>query len=473
MSLARQALLELDALVALLARPPRLPAISRCREQADALPKMNAAEIPPPQNEIEALRTELYDVCRNGGPAHLRDRTLGRAPWVFWHGEPQAAAFPGLLTHFLDRAAKRERWLERLIEAWLHAFGQDRTGLVVVGKTIAARLQTAQNQRLLFWRRAHESYAVFDAEDGPRLIAKTLLAGPQSVVEVLEATGMSDPLRANGAYFRACTRALLDALPDVLRRPDADSVWRRATDVLEAPATRKLRFENMAGAIARACLAPFLSGIPPKFSHEPIQRFLVHHLGDPRVQPARWTGAGEEATALVRRWLTEATIEAFFALISRHSDDRQWQYRKAFWSACYRKRPETEFWVVLGADMARDANTMTSLRGCYGAINGNGVQNQAVLLIRIGDIVLSEWSNVGALRAWDRSDRRCPRFYQAAYEVAGLKAPCLEFPDSNTGNGGLHHKKPAKYLWQGRAASFLAQRTGLHLTQSDYAWSPQ
>lgn len=470
-------------------RPPLLPMVSACRERADALPALIASASRPTQDVLEALRQDLLRGCTDQEAASLPMPLLRQAPLVLWQGEPQAATFPGLLDEVLHRAAGRTRLLHGLIEAWLRDLGQDRIGHQRAGRRIAALLLRARDPRLALWKQASESYALFDGQAGPGRLSAALLHGPHAVTDVLAQTGMNDPLRADGRFFRAAMAALLDALPDVMRGSRAGEAWTRAAALLEVARSRRdrtgreisepsLRFSDLAGPMARACLGAWISGpVPVAAPKELVKPFLLRMLGDPRLQPASgWTAAGPAATALMRSWLAADSLEAFLALITQTKGDQQWRYRELFWRACLRKMPSAEVWVVLGPALSQRAKFTRDLANSHGYLDASGSDgSQAVLLMRLGNVVLSEWSNVGPVRAWIDGEQNCPKLYEKHYDASKLKAVCLPFPDHPLrGNGGssdgrgLWHHGGSTGLWQGCAATLLASKTSLRLSERDY-----
>jgi hypothetical protein len=490
MSHSAAALRELAAVVDLFRRKPRLPEKAACEVQALMLPPLDAAPLLPAAPVLETLRRELQRMCAKGNAAAIPASALRRAPLVFWHGEPQAAGFPGLLDQYLDSASNRPRWLRDLIEAWLRDFAPEKIQLPGAGRAVAALLPRVRYPRLDPWLKAHERFAIFDAEAGPNRVAQALLHDSQDHSHILQATGLHDPMRAEGGYYRAVLRAMLERVPAALRSSTATAAWRRAADALEVgsesrdrldrilPGT-KIRFSTeLEGLAARAFLSPWLvSPSSPLALRDEIKAFLVRNLGDPRVERARWEKrAGPDATSLMCSWLASASLEAFLSFISKNADDGQWQYRKKFWRACLKKMPSAQVWVIFGEQLAVQARAIRNLQGSFGHMHGPGmVAQQAVLLMQLGNLVLSEWSNVGPVRAWDKNDRRCPRLYEAAYSAAELRTPCLDFPNillrDHAGGGGgkgLWHRGGEVGLWQGRAAALLLDKLGLILTQQDY-----
>jgi hypothetical protein len=245
---------------------------------------------------------------------------------------------------------------------------------------------------------------MFDAARGPERVGFALLTGTEPVEAILSETGMDDPIRAEGRFFRAAMHAMLAALPSALRGTGARDAWARAAAILEVQRRRRdrlgretvapaLRAPDLAGETIAACLDPWLRDPPaPSAPREEIKAFLLRVVGDPRLRPEHWSAAPERCAQLMRSWLAAASLETFFALISETNDDPQWQYRRAFWRACLRKMPRdrpAEVWVVLGPGMAARAKAVKDLASAHGRMEASGQYGeQAVLLLRLGNIVL-------------------------------------------------------------------------------------
>jgi hypothetical protein len=481
MSHARAALRELAALTDVLTRKPALPDMSLCRQQAEAQPSLDRVAASPPEGVLDALRQELAFACKvEGGAATLPAKTLGKTPLILWNGEPQPARLPGLLETFLRTARGRPRWLRDLIEAWLRDFAPDRFQLQEAGFAIAGLLTETKHPRLIAWRKAHERLSLFDANEGPRRVAYALCHGPDPVWAVLASIGMDDPLRANGGFFRATVAEVVRNVPKALRGPSAQATWSRAGELLEVQQTRRdrfgrevsvaaLRFAELAGETARACLDPWLrTGSATMVPQEEIKAFLLRVLGDPRIEPARWADAGEAATGLMRSWLAKSSLEAFLTLISQTNSNKQWRYRQKFWRACLDKMPSAEVWVVLGSVMEAQAKSIPELSTGFGTHDVPQKHDQALLLMKMGRLVLSEWSHLGVVRAWDSQSSRCPGLYLRRYLTADLQEPSLNFPGGAPTPRGLMHSMTKAGLWQGRVAALLKDKLNLDLSPRDY-----
>ena len=465
-----------------------LPDTSRCSKIAASLWDDIQPVVWPEFGILEKLRHEVRAVCRDQGPEGLSRRLVRDLPLVLWTGDPQIASIAGVWGTFQQAAAERSRLLQPLIEAWLRDFGPDRIAHARAGDFISSLLPGTEDPRLTPWRRADHRYALFHSVDGPRNIGNALLIGSDEPVAILDHVGMLDPVRASGNFLHVVVEAMLARLPAELGKPHAASVWQRFDAALRVPEivsgapSRSIkqeswRFPDLRPDIVRAALSPWLpiGQQPAHAPKEAIKTGLVRHLGDPRLHASIWNAAGEDRKRLVLSWLASDTVEAFFAFISEENhDEKKWIYRKAFWEACLRKIPEHDAWIILSPFLKQRAAAIRGLAGEHGELDSGSADHQASILIRLGDLVFSEWSSSGPVRAWHVSDPACPKLAQRRYQKRRLQADCLDFPRDSTGkfgsdNGrGLWHLGPKKGGWQGSAAAFIHQRLGVLLTKADY-----
>jgi hypothetical protein len=392
-----------------------------------------------------------------------------------WHGNPQAIGFPGLLDRVVKQAAERRSTLRNLIEAWLRDFAQDQHGIREAGLAIVALLQNDTNDaRLDIWRNAHTQFSMFDPVGGPRNIAVEALGSQRPAAKVLDSAGFGDELRATGGYMRAIHAECLAQLPRVLRGQEAANQFIRAVLVLTNG--HQLRFPDARRDVARSLLGPWTDGRQPPPSVEAqglVKDFVLKYIGHPQLHPHLWMGADTEA-AVVLRWLAQATLRVFFGLIAEYALDSQWQYREAFWSACLNKGAIADAWLVLGYRVHASALARKELGDDFGLLSGSGA-DQSVLLLRIGPIVLAEWSHNGKLRAW--RVRQGPKLYERTYRRAELTQDGLSFPAdpkrlygpvSESDHSGLTHSGAASGVWQRRAAAFLAQHADIVLRPTEW-----
>jgi hypothetical protein len=153
-------------------------------------------------------------------------------------------------------------------------------------------------------------------------------------------------------------------------------------------------------------------------------------FGDPRLNEARYPPVSavlggesvrKDCIATVRRWNVFKSINVFFEIIEKTTTgdghSHQFPKRKDFWLSYFQQNAVSEAWVLLGKKasaymrrLKQEGDTdITALQ--YGKLIG-GSSEQSVLIMRVGDVTVVEWSHDGACRVWSATDRRAPSLYQ-------------------------------------------------------------
>lgn len=456
---------------ALIAMSPRLPPEAPTTRMVREISAAEAAPREPQPNVLEAVRRRLRQALSEGRTPEARD--LKQAPWILWQGDPPAISFAGLLDMVVGQATQSPRAVRYLIEAWLRDFSPQAPAIERTGLAIQRLLADSADSRLDLWRTAQSRFRLFDAEHGPATLARAVLAGNRPVPEVLQETGFSDEARAVSSYLRAVQAAVLAQIPSGLGGPRPRDFIARACQFLSNGS--RLRFDDTRSAVARSMCQPWLAGgrQPEPDIQQVVKEFLVDRIGNPQLRPGRWAGA-EKESALIRRWLARASLQVFFGLIADYALDSQWAYREAFWSACLEKGAIDDAWLALGANVHASARAQEGLGGAFGHLVGAGASgDQSVLLLRIGPLVVAEWSHNGSLRAWPAE--QAPKLGLASYARSDLMRACLSFPpdparpgNPDRGTSGLRHMGAATGVWQRRAALLLARYANVTLHPMDW-----
>jgi hypothetical protein len=477
---ARASVVRLRAVLERLVRSVPFPETTPLAEAARALGAPEGAARRPAPDVLLGVATRIHEAVQASGVRSVAPRDLRDAPWVMWEGPKPVVELPGVLDATVAKAERSRSGLKRLIEAWLRAFRKDRPGIAQAGRAIAQLVARTDDHRFHRWREAHSRFSLFDASTGPGKLAVAVLSGSEAPGSALAAAGLDDPLRASGGYMKAVHDEALRIGSRALR--DARTVAHvagRLPGLLENE-DRTLRFPGDRGPVARELLRPWLDGgaEPGAAAREFVMGFLLRHVGDPTLKAASWREVGDREAALVRRWRTKVSLGTFFELISDQGVDKQWEYRQAFWSAYLERSHIDEAWLALGPEVALTAKSMKELGGQYGRLAGGDNNRNSVILMRIGRLILCEWSYVGSLRAWLADHEGAPQLGKSVYHRYEFRTPCLEFeaagyvdPAKLHASGGLWHRKPAAGWWQERAARLIRAYTGIHLNRQD--WMPK
>ncbi|MGC1293693.1 MAG: EH signature domain-containing protein [Alloacidobacterium sp.] len=377
----------------------------------------------------------------------------------------------------LEQANIPGKTLHRLIAAYLRDFEPDAPGIKEATAKIREELAKA-GPRLDTWRTAQNEVHLFDPARGPAALADCLLEQGKPPDEILARYKLNDPLLTTSNYMLAVEDAVRAQAAPLLRKSGMTALERILQIV--AP-TNVPRFKSHIADTGRALLRPWLdSGPHPAPSlQEPVRRVLLHWLGDPRLRLQHWAALGEKETDLIRRWLARASLNLFFGLIDDYALRAHWSYRHAFWLAYLERGAVSDAWLALGGKVYSSAQATRELGGAYARLRGVGIKpNHSALLLRIGSLIVVEFSHEGKLRAWLADRQGAPTLGHPQYDSRQFRAACLAFPpDPQTGKGGdasnegLSHKGSYKGYWQKSAAALIERHAGIRITPSE--WQPK
>ncbi len=123
-----------------------------------------------------------------------------------------------------------------------------------------------------------------------------------------------------------------------------------------------------------------------------------------------------------------------------------------FYYEYYKAGMIKEAWIILGKDaheskglFFEDSSVKT------GAISGGERRNKSSLLIKIGNLIISEWSHEGAMRFWS-DDEEHPVLYKDQYSAKELRMKSKK---------NISHFGPDRYYWQSKAAEYIRRKTGI------------
>jgi len=106
-----------------------------------------------------------------------------------------------------------------------------------------------------------------------------------------------------------------------------------------------------------------------------------------------------------------------------------------------------------------------------------GEGRQSALLLRVGPLIISEFTNIGKVRAWPADRNDAPRFGERDYSRYDLTGSCMVFPMNRIAGKAaarwfwaVAHQQPARLL-AGQVAALIERHTGIRITALD--WYPR
>jgi len=174
---------------------------------------------------------------------------------------------------------------------------------------------------------------------------------------------------------------------------------------------------------------------------------------------------------VILHWLVEDTIEAFFQLIqyvSRGNSDleRQWPYREKFWNSYLHRGVVQGAWVVLSPNIDPQALRMLKLdRDGYGMFSSNSglLHNHVALILRIGNLVITDWNYNGKYRVWNEDiadPEQSPKLYKNTYMHKDRLISGAQFD-------GAHHATE-NYTWQKTLSKYISDKAGITMPEREY-----
>ncbi|MFI5408060.1 EH signature domain-containing protein [Kaistia sp. UC242_56] len=414
-----------------------------------------------PANDYDQIATHLRSELATG--ASLTNRQLKHAAWCLWSTTPALTENPeqvsALLRQFSN--ADSDRPFRTLATSFMASFASD----------MPSRLETADTLSTLSqkwggpWGTLHQRFRLFDLEVGPQRLADAVIAQDKPAPEILKDAGLS-AINAQSGYAKAVTRALLDRLST---ERDIDHMTRLARIQRYAMTSEgKSIYDDLRPNLIEALLRPFLQQNINKAIRDAFLKVVLTLLGDPRLKPGNWAFVPNPLREIVQRWLTELSLRQFFDIVDLTANDRMWRDRRAFWESAFEKNLVDGAWVAFGPEgrqLAREAFGTTAEFATLASGRRQIESGHAVLLLRIGNGVVADWSHNGKCNIWsDASDPKAPKLFERSYEADRISI--------HKGPGNFETESLLSLMhvgkWQDRVAKRLHEMTGIRITRSDY-----
>jgi EH_Signature domain len=215
-----------------------------------------------------------------------------------------------------------------------------------------------------------------------------------------------------------------------------------------------IRFPSHINDYANALLSPYVEYHAHDDDRAVIEQFFLDHFGDPRIEPGIWKEVPEGLVDVMKQWLAKASLELLLNVVNASNDTEQWEQRYEFWSHYFDQGLVSDAWVALGPAAAMEARRLVrsgeiASAADYGVLEGGGVQSDhSVLMFKLGDFVITEWTHSGKVRVYDERNRNAPRFYDRTYNTQNIRS------DTTCNVAVIHHTR-----WRERVSGFLEFET--------------
>jgi hypothetical protein len=212
-------------------------------------------------------------------------------------------------------------------------------------------------------------------------------------------------------------------------------------------------------AVAEAFLLPWRTRSPSPAIKDRIQTFILKHFGDPRVRKRVWQQVtSADAVAVFKKWLVKVALDQFLEVIDQTVaiERHQWRYRRAFWMAYFEADLISEAHVMFGQTGFDHARQVFGHEVPCARLRTAGKQvskDHAVLLLRIGRVVVADWSHNGRCAIWKEDAQNVPTFDKTLYHSSDV--------DADRADWNVRHAGADTYSWQHEVRDYIHRRTGM------------
>jgi len=395
--------------------------------------------------------------------SNVSDKNWKRAARTLWREEDSLLNYPDSYKAYVDWLSSTEKRssFTVLIASYLHAYKHELPETKTLLPKIIKEIGSWNNS---LWNERHQTYHLFIAGKPHKKISKACLISPYNFQEIYSDAGLVGLMETSGLAketYKEITFAVKNYL--LSRNSDEELLiqrfinWSTDREVLRYPGSQYLFMNTL--------LEPWENRKIRKKIRKIIMDKMIALFKDPRMNLNEWHGVSSTAMLVMNQWLTKDSLEQFFSIVDETADVDQWEYRRTFWMAYLKEEYITEAWVAFAEDgfnLAKD----TFKHKNYASLMGSGVQaNHAVLIMKVGNLTIADWSHNGKCRIWNEDNPSAPTLYKNKYNRSGLvdNSDMLDV----TLLGVAHHGGD-RGNWQGKVSSYIYNQTGIRLNYNQY-----
>jgi hypothetical protein len=411
------------------------------------------AEVQEPEESLDRLKAEFLLAAREDALAQVPAQAWDRLPNVLSHGTAprlidEQTIMAGLASHVSERRSNR---CVRNLAAYYFREFEGKFPPFSEAASILRGVFLDQARRYPRWALAQDRYSLFEPTLGPGMAAEQCLFSSSPIDAVLEDVGA--PAGSITSRFGIATLyAGLALVAETLALPSAKQSARGYSLDQLRPWLEKARSLSaltlgVQSEIALRMLEPWEGRRPGGDLRQFLVDLILEYVGDPRDGGVAWQLPElQSVKETLMGWLAYGTIERFFSIIDASAEAGHWNDRRAFWASYADKGVVTDAWVAYGPVAYRLAQQSgdSSLR--FGQLLNARLRDHSALLLRIGALVVADYSHNGSCRFYNSSNWQ-PSFYRPTYNDADLRGNATDWFGHHSG-------------WQWKFAQYIRRATG-------------
>lgn len=328
----------------------------------------------------------------------------------------------------------------------------------LIAKTIRKFLQKNIESLPERWALKVKKYDLLGEDVGEDLAKQLIHKSDVDIFDVLEDSGIKRGILIAGGFSQEVFKKVCDEISANHTASNLSRFFQLLDEGTEGDP--ELPFANsLSGdisSITYALLNPYLDIMPDDGVKDRIENFLLGRFEDPRINARRWSRVDEKYRAVLSRWLTRRSFELIMDVLSSSNDTHQWAARSKFWGYYIDNQFVSDAWVAFGPDAFYQANMLVQngtikSRGAFAQLDPSNIQPiHSVIFMKIGDLIISEWTHDGKVRFYKSGNPKAPKFYASRYS-----------PNSIRNDIGTDFYKSHLGYWQIDIDNYIYKHTGI------------
>ncbi len=409
-------------------------------------------------NDLEKVIPEIINHFQKGKINNLSPSLKRKIPFCIWFKKNPLKKHMYIINDYYDdviaNPTKRSLW--NLIYAYLLNYDLNDIDCKKIGNVILKVNSKINDQRI---SPLIDKYALFSLGEDTRNVSTFLKSYDETFENFLVDEFLVNQTVMQSKFMETVFRYVASDFKNNLNV----KYIKKIIDIYKNEDV--INYENQSIHMIESFLDPWINQKPSPEIKKFLEEYLIDEFGDLRNpdEENKWLQIKEVHKKIFRRWLAGAQIEFFVNIISDVAYMDQWQYRRKFWLSYYDENRIDDAYVILGKDAIDYINTKNhdNIINFGKFATGSRVRrDQSVLLLKINDLIIADWSHDGACRIWEESSKNHPEMFKDEYTRDELV--------ENISFDPINHISSSYGTWQRRVASHIQNYTGIRMAPNKF-----
>ncbi|HBJ84205.1 MAG TPA: hypothetical protein DDZ88_10135 [Verrucomicrobiales bacterium] len=418
----------------------------------------------------------------NNPPKALGRETRRLVPRLLWrlHGNRPAISYPRIRQALVWSASVSNSlvpWVVELASAYTQAQGAPDECLTWIGTQLRYWCAQEDSAKLDVWRQRNRELELFTPAAFANLLQRKLwFSTSLPLDETLAQSGLERPSAWASDLSRLAFTGYVSSAVHSSSGYEAWHLQRIREWVPMLMPDAKIWSSDMAGLVINGLLEPWTAFNPPDVEFQKnIKSTLEGWFGPVSDNwKGHWSLASKISRDVLERWKVLDVMEEFFQRVDDYAKlfesrgggetmRENWQYRRPFWLAYYKRGVVTRARALVGRRMIKEFGD-ASLKKAFGKAMARfeyTTVHHCGLLLEINGLLVVDLSHSGKCFFFLPSSNRRPSTAALGYGRDDLALADEEY--SHHGSEG--------YAWQAKFAEFIARHTNVRLNLQDYRLS--